>query len=95
MYVKKLEGPRAVTLPDGSVMRRSDLPDPKTRRWVVSRKAAVVRAVLYGLLSREQACELYDLSDEELSEWIRSAALGGMSALKATVLCRAQEQSHQ
>ena len=49
MYRKKIQGPRAVTLPDGSIMTRADLPPPETRRWVASRKAAVVRGVVHGL----------------------------------------------
>ena len=85
MYLKKIDGPRAVTLPDGSIMTRADLPDPKTRRWVASRKAAVVRGVLYGLISEEQAKALYALSDDELAEWVRRAAIHGMNGLKTTV----------
>ena len=57
MYLKKVDGPRAVTLPDGTVMTRADLPAPGTRRWVASRKAAVVRAVRHGLMSRAEALE--------------------------------------
>lgn len=55
MYLKKVEGPRAVTLPDGSVMSRADLPPADTVRWVASRKAAVVRGVVYGLITQEEA----------------------------------------
>ncbi len=38
MYLKRVDGPRAVTLPDGKVMTRADLPPPDTTRWVASRK---------------------------------------------------------
>ena len=86
MYLKKIDGPRAVTLPDGTVMTRADLPPENTQRWVASRKAVVVRAVLYGLLSREQALGRYSLSSEELSEWIRAVATHGEDALKTTTL---------
>ena len=54
MYLKKVNGPRAVTLPDGTVMTRADLPDPETRRWVASRKASVVRAIDHELITREE-----------------------------------------
>ena len=50
MYLKKVDGPRAVTLPDGQILTQADLPPENTRRWVVSRKVAVVRGVLYGLI---------------------------------------------
>lgn len=88
MYLKKVPGPRAVTLPDGSVMTRADLPDPRTRRWVASRKAAVVRAVTAGLLSRGDALELYALSPEEFDGWQKAVARHGEAALKATALQR-------
>ncbi|MFK7877305.1 MAG: DUF1153 domain-containing protein [Paracoccaceae bacterium] len=84
MYLKKVEGPRAVTLPDGQIMSRADLPPDGTRRWVVSRKVAVVRGVLYGLISQEEALEKYDLSDEEFTSWIKAVADFGEEALKAT-----------
>ncbi len=86
MYLKKSSGPRAVKLPDGTVLTQADLPDPKTRRWVASRKAAVVRGILYGLITREDAKATYALSDDELSEWIRAAALHGPEGLKATAI---------
>lgn len=88
MYLKKIDGPRAVTLPDGSKMTRADLPPVETRRWVASRKAAVVKAVRYGLLSEKQALETYGLSSEELSEWMRAVACHGEEALKATLVQR-------
>ena len=88
MYLKKVDGPRAVTLPDGTVMTRADLPDPKTRRWVASRKAAVVRAVDGGLISRQEALEIYALSSEELDGWSAAVIQYGEAALKATALQR-------
>ncbi|MEM6634903.1 MAG: DUF1153 domain-containing protein [Pseudomonadota bacterium] len=86
MFLKKIEGPRAVTLPDGTVMTRADLPPAETRRWVASRKAAVVRAVRSGLLTSEQALKRYDLSEEELEGWMHAVASHGETALKATAL---------
>ncbi|MBR2655205.1 MAG: DUF1153 domain-containing protein [Loktanella sp.] len=86
MYLKKLEGPRSVTLPDGSSMTRADLPDKSTTRWVASRKAAVVRAVTFGLIPRGEALETYSLSEEEFNEWENAVAAHGIDALKATAL---------
>ena len=59
MYLKKVDGPRAVTLGDGSVMTIADLPPARTRRWVASRKAAVVCGVVHGLISKDDALERY------------------------------------
>ncbi len=88
MYLKKIGGPRAVSLPNGTVMTRADLPDPKTRRWVASRKAAVVRAVVAGLITEEEALEMYSLSQEELDSWHAAVEEHGEVALKATTLQR-------
>ena len=86
MYLKKISGPRAVTLPDGSIMTRADLPPPETRRWVASRKAAVVRAVVHGLIHEAEALEMFGLSAEELSEWTHAVDRHGPEALKATAV---------
>jgi uncharacterized protein DUF1153 len=86
MYLKKVDGPRAITLPDGTVLTQADLPAPTTRRWVASRKAAVVRGVLYGLITQEAALERYRLSEEEFHEWVRAVSTHGEEALKATAL---------
>ena len=88
MYLKKVDGPRAITLPDGTVLTRADLPPPTTRRWVASRKAAVVRGVLYGLLTQPEALERYSLSEEEFIAWVRAVSDHGEDALKATALQR-------
>lgn len=86
MYLKKVEGPRAVTLPNGEVMTRADLPPAGTVRWVASRKAAVVRGVVYGLMTQEEAMRRYGLSDDEFMEWLSAVSAHGEEALKATFL---------
>lgn len=86
MYLRKVQGPRAVTLPDGSVMTRADLPPTDTCRWVASRKAAVVRAITAGLISRAEAIERYALTEEEVDSWLLAVARHGEKALKATRL---------
>lgn len=86
MFLKRVNGPRLVTLPDGSTMTRADLPPPQTLRWVASRKAAVVRAVDAGLISTEEACRSYGLSEEELDGWRRAVSEHGEQALRATAV---------
>ncbi|MDU8926844.1 DUF1153 domain-containing protein [Alisedimentitalea sp. MJ-SS2] len=86
MYLKKIEGPRAVNLPNGQVMTRADLPPKTTIRWVASRKAAVVRGVLYGLISKDDALKRYDLSQDEFFEWVSAVSDHGEEALKTTFL---------
>ena len=86
MFLKKVDGPRQVTLPDGSTLSRADLPSPTTRRWVASRKAVVVKAVLYGLLSEKEALERYDLSEEEFTIWRQAVEKYGEKALRVTAL---------
>jgi hypothetical protein len=86
MFLRKVDGPRSVTLPDGTIMTRADLPPMDTRRWVASRKAAVVKAVRGGLITRDQALEMYALSADELDEWDTAVARHGEAALRATAL---------
>jgi hypothetical protein len=90
MYLKRVDGPRQVTLPDGRVLTRADLPPPETRRWVASRKAIVVKAVVYGLISQADAIDRYDLSEEEFLLWINAVKQHGEKALKVTAIqkCR-------
>ncbi|MDO8882527.1 MAG: DUF1153 domain-containing protein [Pseudotabrizicola sp.] len=86
MYLKRLDGPRQVTLPDGSILTRADLPSPQTRRWVASRKAVVVRAVVYGLIPEAEALERYSLSEEEFAFWRQAVEQHGDVALKVTTI---------
>ncbi len=84
MYLKKVEGPRAVKLADGSILTRADLPPDDTTRWVASRKAAVILGLQAGLVSQEEAMERWHLSEEELEEWKTAIDKHGPAALKAT-----------
>ncbi|SHG73579.1 Protein of unknown function [Cognatiyoonia sediminum] len=88
MYLKKIDGPRSVTLPNGTVMTRADLPAQSTRRWVASRKAKVVIAVSSGLIKRSDALEMYSLSEEEYTEWETAVSRHVIDALKATTIQR-------
>lgn len=88
MYLKRVDGPRQVNLPDGRTLSRADLPPPDTRRWVASRKAVVVKAVVHGLLTREEALERYALSEEEFALWCTAVQDHGEQALKVTTLQR-------
>jgi len=86
MYIKKPKGPVFATLKDGSRISRADLPPASTRRWVVSRKAAVVRAVDAGLIDMAEACEIYSLTEEELLSWQIKVRAHGEAGLKTTKL---------
>jgi len=86
MYLRKIDGPRTVKLPDGSTLSRSDLPSPNTRRWVASRKSMVVKAVISGLMPLSEALVTYGLSEDEFNEWRDAIENHGEAALKATLL---------
>ena len=86
MYLKRVDGPRQITLPDGSLLSRADLPTPDTRRWVASRKAVVVRAVVHGLITESEALERYAISREEFDLWRRAIETYGEKALKVTTI---------
>jgi len=84
MFLKKIDGPRAVTCADGSIMTLADLPPDSTRRWVASRKAAVVRGIEFGLITQDVAMGRWQLSKEELNNWLSAVRSHGESALKVT-----------
>ncbi len=86
MYVKKTKGPNFVELPDGRKFSRSDLPPKSTTRWVASRKASVVLAVSTGLITNDEACEMYQLSREEFEGWVTSVKVHGVGAVSYTHL---------
>ena len=93
MYLRKTEGPRTVALSDGSRMSLGDLPPRGTMRWVAGRKAAVVRAIGAGLVTREWAIDAYDLSEEELENWIDLSERHGEAALRTTALKKYRDAS--
>jgi len=61
-----------------------ELPPPDTKRWTVRRKAAVVEAVRTGMMTLEEACLRYRLTDEECLSWQRTVEQHGIPGLRAT-----------
>ena len=62
-------GEKYVIGPTGAPLTLSDLPPAETERWVIRRKAEVVAAVRGGLLTLDDACERYRLTNEEFLGW--------------------------
>jgi hypothetical protein len=94
MFLRQSDGPRVVTLLDGRTITPADLPPPDTRRWVASRKAAVVQAVQAGLITLASALETYGLSEEEFPEWEAAVRDHGVGALRVTWLQRYRQTHH-
>jgi len=69
---------------DGKPMTLSDLPPKDTKRWVIRRKAEVVAAVRGGLISLDDACNLYKLSVEEFLSWQKAIDKHGLPGLRTT-----------
>ncbi|HEY3911495.1 MAG TPA: DUF1153 domain-containing protein [Stellaceae bacterium] len=63
-----------------------ELPPPDVKRWTIRRKAAVVTAVARGVLTREEACRRYQLSDEEFASWQQAFEEHGLPGLRSTRL---------
>jgi hypothetical protein len=68
----------------GGTRLMQQLPHPSTKRWVVRRKAAVVAAVRSGGITVEEACRVYQLSEEEFRSWDRAFELHGLAGLRTT-----------
>jgi hypothetical protein len=60
------------------------LPPANTKRWVSGRKAAVVAGVRSGLISLEDACKRYGLTEDEFNSWAVNLKNFGMAGLKTT-----------
>jgi uncharacterized protein DUF1153 len=63
-----------------------ELPSPNVKRWTIRRKAAVVTAVANGVLTREEACRRYQLTEEEFIGWQRAYETHGLPGLRSTRL---------
>ena len=61
-----------------------DLPSPETRFWVPRHKAAVVSAVRRGMLSIDDACKRYMLTEEEFYSWEAAFNQYGVVGLRAS-----------
>jgi hypothetical protein len=61
-----------------------ELPPPDVTRWTIRRKAAVVTAVARGVLTREEACRRYRLTEEEFASWERAYQEHGLPGLRST-----------
>ncbi len=74
---------RTVIDPYGEPLTIDTLPPADTVRWVPRRKARVVCAIREGLISRQEVCDRYGVSDAELFSWEK--LLGhGPGALRVT-----------
>ena len=62
------------------------MPSSNIKRWTSRRKAAVVTAVKSGVISREEACSTYQLSEEELLAWELAFEMYGQPGLRAMTL---------
>ena len=77
-------GEKYVIGPTGAPLTINDLPPQSTERWVIRRKAEVVAAVRGGLLTLDEACDRYRLTNEEFLGWQKSIERHGMAGLRTT-----------
>ena len=78
------KGEKYVIGPTGAPLTLSDLPPRETERWVIRRKAEVVAAVRGGLLTLDEACDRYRLTNEEFLGWQKSIDQHGLAGLRTT-----------
>jgi hypothetical protein len=77
-------GKKQILGPMGKQMSLEDLPTPKTKRWVIRRKAEVVAGVRGGLLSLDDACRRYSLTIDEFRSWQLLLESHGVKGLRIT-----------
>lgn len=78
------KGEKYVIGPTGTPLTLNDLPPANTQRWVIRRKAEVVAAVRGGLLSLDDACARYKLTNEEFGAWQDAIDQYGLAGLRTT-----------
>lgn len=61
-----------------------ELPPAGCRRWTPHRKLAVVAALKRGAIGRTEARHRWQLSEEELQQWLDGVARNGVVALYIT-----------
>jgi hypothetical protein len=83
-YTPSTSGAPCAVAPYGTLLTIANLPGPETRRWVPSRKAIVVAAVRVGMLSVEEACGRYRLTEEELAMWQFQVERHGLAGLRTS-----------
>jgi hypothetical protein len=82
MEARYRDGPR---VPGKATSRdKADLvlPPPETKRWSSRRKAAILVAVRTGVITREEACQRYLLSEEEFAGWEVAFDRAGIHGLR-------------
>jgi hypothetical protein len=62
------------------------LPPPETKRWTIRRKAAILIAVRADVMSREEACQRFFISEEEPVGWEVAFERAGIPGLRVTTL---------
>ena len=67
-------------------MLRAALPPADTKRWVASRKAAVVAAVNADVIDPDEVEARYGVSPEELDSWRDALSKHGVGGLRTTRL---------
>jgi transposase-like protein len=84
LEIKKRAGVRAYNANTHAheILSMTELPPPNTR-WVARRKAAVVAAVSSGMITLEEACGRYQMSEEEFCAWRRAFENFGILGLRA------------
>lgn len=81
--------------PPGGRLVWESLPYPDTKRWVVRRKAAVIAAVRSGAITMEEACGVYQLSEEEFISWARAFETYGLAGLRTTRIQQYRRSRHR
>ena len=76
--------PQRIIGPTGLPLTRETLPSPDTKRWGMRRKAEVVTGVNAGLITLEEACLRYALSEDEFQSWRQLLRDHGLAGLRAT-----------
>lgn len=79
---------RSVIGPNGKPLTLADLPREGFKHWVIKRKVEVLVGIEFGLLSLDEACKRYGLTNRELTSWQQAYKEFGLDGLSPERLRR-------
>lgn len=69
--------------------------EPEIKRWTAKRKAELIRQIYRGQTTVPEASRTYDLTQQEIENWMQDAESGMENALKANPKDIAEQYEHQ
>ena len=64
------------------ILTIADLLKVGLSRWTAARKSIVIRAVMFGLISTDEAIGRCEVTHDEFQEWLHSMRITGVTVIR-------------